>query len=200
MKQIARLATVLAVLLVAGSVLAQSGGGYDLTWYTVDGGGGTVSGDGYSLTGTIGQPEPGAALASGDYTLLSGFWGSSGEAPPACTTVGSVALSLVTSGSIYTDTVVQFSADIVPDDASKPYTYTIDYDDGHSGTYTASADPLTTPLNHTFTISGTYDVEIAAWNCSMAEGQAKTDIVQVTVKAYGQPPTCIYLPLVVRKH
>ena len=50
-------------------------GGYDLSWWTVDAGGHTFStGGGYSLGGTIGQPDAGA-LTGGDYTLGGGFWG-----------------------------------------------------------------------------------------------------------------------------
>ena len=49
---------------------------YDLSWWTVDGGsGGIGSPDGYTLEGTIGQPDAGPALAGGDYTLIGGFWG-----------------------------------------------------------------------------------------------------------------------------
>jgi hypothetical protein len=70
-------------LLVASAALAQTGGGYDLTWHTVDGGGGTVSGGNFTLMGTAGQPEPGPALTGGSYTLYSGFWPASGEAPPS---------------------------------------------------------------------------------------------------------------------
>lgn len=58
-----------------GIILAQTGGGYDLTWNTIDGGGYTFSqGGGYSLGGTIGQPDAGA-MGGGDYTLSGGFWG-----------------------------------------------------------------------------------------------------------------------------
>ncbi len=53
---------------------AQSGGGYDLTWNTIDGGGATFSiGGPYSLGGTIGQPDAGT-LSGGAYTLNGGFW------------------------------------------------------------------------------------------------------------------------------
>ena len=55
-------------------VLAQSGGGYDLTWSTVDGGGGASSGGAYALGGTIGQPDAGA-MTGGAYSLVGGFWG-----------------------------------------------------------------------------------------------------------------------------
>ncbi len=62
------------LLLLSSVVLAQSGGGYDLSWSTVDGGGGTFStGGDYSLGGTIGQPDVGV-LSGGDYTLTGGFW------------------------------------------------------------------------------------------------------------------------------
>ena len=43
-------------------------------WWTVDGGGGKTSGDGYVLMGTIGQPDAGSALTSGGYTMIGGFW------------------------------------------------------------------------------------------------------------------------------
>ncbi|MCX6033340.1 MAG: hypothetical protein NT169_29165 [Chloroflexi bacterium] len=66
------------VAILAGQVIAQAqtGGGYDLTWSTIGGGGYMYStGGSYSLGGTIGQP--GAGLLSGDsYTLSGGFWNS----------------------------------------------------------------------------------------------------------------------------
>ncbi len=62
------------LLLAASTVLAQSGGGFDLTWSTVDSGGYTFStGGGYSLGGTAGQPDAGV-MEGGVYTLAGGFW------------------------------------------------------------------------------------------------------------------------------
>ena len=62
------------LLLLAPTVLAQSGGGYDLAWSTVDGGGYTFSASGgYALGGTAGQPDAGL-LSGGGYTLSGGFW------------------------------------------------------------------------------------------------------------------------------
>ena len=61
-----------AFVLLASAGLAQ--GSYDLSWWTVDAGGGTASGGSYTLTGTIGQPDTGT-LTGGDHTLSSGFWG-----------------------------------------------------------------------------------------------------------------------------
>ena len=60
------------------TALAQSGGGYDLTWNTIDGGGGTSTSAGgvYTLSGTIGQPDAGTLSSpGGTYTLNGGFWG-----------------------------------------------------------------------------------------------------------------------------
>ena len=66
-----------ALLLLAGGAVvhAQTGGGYDLSWNTVDGGGAMFStGGSYSLGGAIGQPDAGT-LSGGGYTLVGGFWG-----------------------------------------------------------------------------------------------------------------------------
>jgi uncharacterized membrane protein len=58
---------------IAGTVLASSGGDYELSWWTIDGGGGTSSGGDYSVSGTIGQPDAGS-MSGGDYSLGGGFW------------------------------------------------------------------------------------------------------------------------------
>ena len=63
----------LALLLLVSIVSAL--GEYDLSWWTVDGGGATFSGGGdYDLGGTVGQPDAGT-LSGGDFTLGGGFWG-----------------------------------------------------------------------------------------------------------------------------
>ena len=67
------------LLLFTLPVLAQSGGGYDLSWSTVDGGGGLSAGGIYSLTSTAGQPDAGV-MSGGDYSLAGGFWGGGAEA------------------------------------------------------------------------------------------------------------------------
>ena len=107
-------------------------------------------------------------------------------ATPPCTDVESVDLTLVTSGTIYTDTLTEFHADLAPNDAVKPYSYTVDYGDGTVIGGSQSADPLI--LTHTFGVTGTYDVELAAWNCEMEA--PVTDTVALTV--YG-PDACVDL-------
>jgi hypothetical protein len=69
---------VLLFLLALPALPALSAGNYDLSWFSVDGGGGTSHGDGYTLSGTIGQPDAGV-LNGGNYALAGGIWGS-GEA------------------------------------------------------------------------------------------------------------------------
>lgn len=64
---------VLGVLLLTSLALAQSGGGFDLSWSSVDGGGGSSSGGGYTLSGTAGQPDSGV-LSGGNFTLYGGQW------------------------------------------------------------------------------------------------------------------------------
>ncbi len=62
-------------LATAAPAFAQTGGGYELTWNTIDGGGATFStGGGFTLGGTIGQPDAGL-LTGGSFTLRGGFWG-----------------------------------------------------------------------------------------------------------------------------
>ena len=65
---------VVLLLLVTLPVLAQSGGGYDLSWSTTDSGGGSSSGGVFSLSGTAGQPDAGM-MSGGSFTLSGGFWG-----------------------------------------------------------------------------------------------------------------------------
>ena len=47
---------------------------YSIDWSKVSGGGGTSTGGVYSVTGTIGQPDAGAPMAGGQYSLTGGFW------------------------------------------------------------------------------------------------------------------------------
>jgi hypothetical protein len=75
---------VLALVLVALPVLAQTGGPYDLAWNRVAGGGARSEGGQYAVTGTIGQYDAGGATGSaapGDYVLYGGLWGGSPSDP-----------------------------------------------------------------------------------------------------------------------
>lgn len=72
------------LLLVAAVMpLALAQTSYDLSWWTVDGGGATlITGAGYRLSGTAGQPDAGVLVGAG-YTLGGGFWrGGAVTLPP----------------------------------------------------------------------------------------------------------------------
>lgn len=65
---------VTGLFFVASTSLAQTGSGYELSWWTVDGGGHEMSSGDYRLVGTAGQPDA-YGLTGGGYTLAGGFWG-----------------------------------------------------------------------------------------------------------------------------
>ncbi|MBN1126753.1 MAG: hypothetical protein JXA82_17240 [Sedimentisphaerales bacterium] len=57
-------------MLAAGITHASE---YEITWYTIDGGGGTSTGGPYELVGTIGQTDTGVSSAD-PHVLSAGFW------------------------------------------------------------------------------------------------------------------------------
>jgi hypothetical protein len=69
--------TLMTVTLHASAALAQ----FQIDWYTIDGSGGSSASGGFSLTGTIGQHDAGAA-AGGAFECGGRFWGDSSGAPP----------------------------------------------------------------------------------------------------------------------
>src|SRR4051794_12417909 len=64
----------LLTMLFVLPALAQLGGGYDNSWSSLDGGGGTISlcPCGLSNVGSIGQPDAGT-MSGGSYTNRGGF-------------------------------------------------------------------------------------------------------------------------------
>jgi hypothetical protein len=91
LKRIAALKLALGALalLMASSVLAQSGGGYALDPWVVAGGGAvSSSGGGFSLGSTMGQSGAGTA-SGGGFTIYSGFW------KPTLVKKGPVYISLI---------------------------------------------------------------------------------------------------------
>ncbi len=67
------LATAALVGMVGWATLAMADD-FELTWYTIDGGGVTVStGWELELGGTIGQADP-TVMTGGDFTLSGGYW------------------------------------------------------------------------------------------------------------------------------
>ena len=69
---LALLLSTLIFQLSTTSVHAQS---YSIDWYKIAGGGGTSTGGGYALSGTIGQHDAGGPMTGGSYSMTGGFWG-----------------------------------------------------------------------------------------------------------------------------
>lgn len=72
-----RALTIMAVSVIVSPLQGQSGGGFDLTWSTLDGGGAMNSGGGvFTLSGTVGQPDAQVppVMTGGSFTLTGGFW------------------------------------------------------------------------------------------------------------------------------
>ncbi len=111
---------------------------------------------------------------------------------PVCTQVTSVNLSLPVPGTLYSQYPTHPVADILPVEATPPYSYTVDYGDGSPPVSAANSDnPL--PLTHTYTHPSTYTVEIALWNCEMDEPVRDTLTITVDQMAYAT-----YLPILIK--
>jgi hypothetical protein len=67
----AALATLAAFGSQFSTARAQS---YSIDWGKVAGGGGTSTGNVYSVSGTIGQADAGGPMTGGNYSLTGGFW------------------------------------------------------------------------------------------------------------------------------
>ena len=68
------LLAIVLTLCVALPATADDGPGYDLSSWTVDGGGAIAEEGEYRLGATAGQPDAGVLEGNG-YTLRGGFWG-----------------------------------------------------------------------------------------------------------------------------
>ena len=80
------IAFALATALSAGAAaLVQEAGtaDFDLSWHTIDCGGGPSAGDGFEIDGTTGQPDAGSTMTGGSFSLTGGFW-SGAAAVPQC--------------------------------------------------------------------------------------------------------------------
>lgn len=91
----------------------------------------------------------------------------------------------------WTGEPVPFRADLGPDQATKPYTYTI-YADGEAVgvAQVSNDDPLT--FSYTFSSTGTHIIGFEAWNCDPHSPISDTIMVEVVAPFY------LYLPLLWR--
>ncbi len=75
-----------------------------ISWYTMDGGGGTSTGGSFTVSGTIGQPDASGPLTGGTFTVSGGFWAAivSGACNPA---------DIAGSGATYINGTTDIGAD-----------------------------------------------------------------------------------------
>ena len=158
--------------LIGGVVLAQTGNGYDLTWWTVDGGGGTTSGGGYSLAGTVGQADAASPLTGGGYTLYSGFWAGGAVVSETCD-VPLTGVSLAGPGSGNTGQTLTFNASPQTANASTPVAYTWSTDGLVGGQGSSQA-------TYRWDSAGSKNVQVTARNCG---GQDFHDSQAVDISA-----------------
>ena len=70
-------------LLMIGGAAALNAQPYAIDWHTIDAGGGTSTGGGYSVSGTIGQHDAGGPMTGGNFSLTGGLWALSAVQVPA---------------------------------------------------------------------------------------------------------------------
>ena len=71
------------VLLIAGSVLAQTGGGFSLEQSVIGNGGWRSDGGVFTVLGTMGQSNSGSTAAGGPFNLIDGLWAIENQSPSA---------------------------------------------------------------------------------------------------------------------
>ena len=71
--KVAIILTLAMFLLMTAIVLAQSGGDYSLSQWTVNNGGGVSNGGSFAVSATLGQPDAGALMSGGQFGLQGGF-------------------------------------------------------------------------------------------------------------------------------
>mgnify|MGYP001558311490 CR=1 FL=1 len=172
-------ALLIAMLVIAGTAAAQ--GGFDLSWYSVDGGGGTFStGGSYSLGGTNGQYDAGS-LSGGSYTLLGGFWGAATVTTPG---YGSspVAGSTINVGTTTTSTAITTTTTI-----SETGTAALNVT-GMTITGTNSADFSITSAT-SFTIAEGGANQTTTIQCLSATAGSKVATLSIAHNATGSPAT-----------
>jgi hypothetical protein len=93
MQRRATIAAAVLGLTLADRAPAQMGPNLDLSWSTIDSGGGTSTGGIFTLTGTIGQPDAGT-MSGGGFQLSGGFWaGGSPMCYADCNASGSLTIA-----------------------------------------------------------------------------------------------------------
>jgi len=62
-------------------IVSQSFAQYEIKKYTINNGGGKMSGGNYEMTSSIGQVDASGTLSNGNYSLNGGFWHEANNTP-----------------------------------------------------------------------------------------------------------------------
>lgn len=188
------LATALLLLLTL-PVLAQTGGLFDLSWSTVDGGGGTFStGGGFSLGGTAGQPDAGG-MGGGDYVLAGGFWGGDAiqeNRPPYDIQLSNT--SVLEGQPVGTVVGTLSTSDPDPGDA---FTYSLvsGVGDTDNGAFSIPGDQLLTAEVFDYAVKNSYAVRISTMDLG---GLTFEKAFTINVQGQMEEGYVIFLPLIVK--
>jgi hypothetical protein len=74
--------SLIAVIVFFALTAPASAQPFEISWYTIDGGGGTSTGGVFELSGTIGQHDAGVTHSGGLFQLDGGFWSGVLLVPP----------------------------------------------------------------------------------------------------------------------
>lgn len=146
--------TLLLAALAASAIagMAQSGSGYDLSWWSVDAGGGSRdSGGGYTLASTAGQPDA-AEAGGGGYTLSGGFLAGV-DTPPVDQPISGLAASSSGPTSLGQPTI--FTATV---SSGSGISYQWAFGDSSSGSGDAPS--------HTYAAAGQYIATVSGINAA----------------------------------
>ena len=69
-----RLPALVAIACLGGVVVA--GGPFEISEWTLDGGGGQSTGGPFVVDGTLGQPDASPPMSGGGFEVVGGFWGA----------------------------------------------------------------------------------------------------------------------------
>jgi hypothetical protein len=69
-----KITSILLILLVSISVIAQTGGGFNLQQNVIGNGGWRSDGGGFTVLGTMGQSNAGSPAAGGGFHIIDGLW------------------------------------------------------------------------------------------------------------------------------
>jgi hypothetical protein len=165
----------------AGLAYAQVGGNFNLSWSTIDGGGGTFSTGGqYRVGGTTGQPDAGS-MSGGRYRINGGFWAAGGttSTPTPTTTPTETPTATYTPVDTPTDTPTAEPSSTSTDTPTDAPTL------APTDTDTPTATPTDTPID-TATGTPTYTA-VATSTPTATPATASVLVGHVTWQGPSQP-------------